>query len=73
MDIQKLITDAVAKLQGDKNLLNNFTADPVKTLESLIGVDLPDEQINAVVTGIKAKLNLDSGILGSIKGLFGGK
>jgi len=73
MDIQKLIADAVAKLQGDKNLLNNFAADPVKTLESLIGVDLPDEQINAVVTGIKAKLNLDSGILGSIKGLFGGK
>lgn len=73
MDIQKLITDAVDKLQGDKNLLNNFAADPVKTLESLIGVDLPDEQINAVVTGIKAKLNLDSGFLGSIKGLFGGK
>lgn len=73
MDIQKLITDAVAKLQGDKNLLNNFTADPVKTLESLIGVNLPDEQINAVITGIKAKLNLDSGILGFIKGLFGGK
>lgn len=71
MDIQKIIADLVAKLQGDKNLLSQFTADPVKTVERLIGVDLPDEQINAVIAGVKAKLNVKGGLFAKLKGLFG--
>lgn len=76
MDIQKIITDVLAKLEGDENLIAKFTADPVKTLEGLLNVDLPDDQINAVIDAIKAKLNLNdaaktaSGILGAVKNLF---
>ncbi len=79
MDIQKIISEAIAKLQGNDDLIRKFTADPVKTLESLLGIDLPDDQINAVIAGVKAKLGLDtaakgaSGILGVLKGLFGKK
>lgn len=76
MDIQKIITDVLAKLEGDENLIAKFTADPVKTLEGLLNVDLPDDQINAVIDAIKAKLNLNdaaktaSGILDAVKNLF---
>ena len=39
MDIQKIISDVVAKLKADPSLLKNFAADPVKTLESITGLD----------------------------------
>lgn len=77
MDIQKIINDVLAKLEGDDNLIAKFTADPVKTLEGLLNVDLPDDQINAVIDAIKAKLNLNDtakkakGVLGAVKSLFG--
>ena len=78
MDIQKIITDVVAKLKADPALLKNFAADPVKTLESLTGIDLPDDQINAVIDGIKGKIDLGgvdlkeaTGLIDKIKGIFG--
>ena len=76
MDIQKIINDVIAKLKGDDKLLAKFKANPVKVLEDLVGIDLPDDKINAVIDGIKAKLNLDDiaekaeGILGALGGLF---
>lgn len=76
MDIQKIISDVLAKLEGDDNLIAKFNADPVKTLEGLLNVDLPDDQISAVIDAIKAKLNLSevaqnaSDILGAVKKLF---
>lgn len=72
MDIQKIITDLVEKLQKDNTLLDKFAKDPVKVLESLLNIDLPDDQINAVVEGVKAKLNLDKLVNGTKEaaGLF---
>ena len=52
--------------------------DPVKTLEKVFNVDLPDEQINQVIEGIKGQLDpskLDvskvGGILNTLKNLLG--
>ncbi len=63
MDIKEKITETVnnvvAKLKGDENLLKSFKEEPVKTLEKLIGKDLPDEQIEKVVDLVKAKLASD--------------
>ena len=79
MDIQKIINDVIGKLKGDDKLLAKFKANPVKVLEDLVGIDLPDDKINAVIEGIKAKLNLDDladkaeGIMGALGGLFGKK
>ncbi len=71
-DIKKIIEDIIAKIKGDKDLGEKFQKNPTKTVEGLIGVDLPDDQINAVVEGVKAKLNLDD-IAGKLGGLFGKK
>ena len=72
IDIKKIIEDIIAKIKGDKDIGEKFKKDPTKTVEGLIGVDLPDDQINAVVEGVKAKINLDD-VTGMLGGLFGKK
>jgi len=64
------IDEIVKKIQSDPKILDNFKKNPVKVVESLIGVDLPDDQINGVVDAVKAKINIDD-IGGSLKGLLG--
>ena len=72
-DIKAKIEEIINKIKGDKDLGEKFQKDPTKTVEGLIGVDLPDDQINAVVEGVKAKINLDGlkDKLGGLGGLFG--
>ncbi|MGN7359837.1 hypothetical protein ACTHPF_18640 [Paenibacillus sp. SAF-054] len=47
-------------------------SNPVAAIESIIGIDLPDDQINALIDGVKAKITLDKAgdVLGSLKKLF---
>ena len=72
MDIKELIEKAVKKLQSDEELLTLFKKDPVKALEKLMGVDLPDDLVEKAIVGIKAKLATEdiSGALGKLKKLF---
>lgn len=72
MDIKKKIEEIVAKVKSDDKFANKFKEDPVKAVEAVIGIDLPDDQVNALVDGVKAKIAGDkaSGIFGSVKKLF---
>lgn len=74
-EIKAKIEEIVAKLQKDSGLLDKFKKDPVKTVEGLIGVDLPDDVIKKIVDGVKAKIDLKQvgSFLSKIKGLFGKK
>ncbi len=70
LNIKEKIDEIVAKIKSSKELTAGFKSDPVKTVESLIGIDLPDDIIEKIVDGVKAKLSLSS--LGSkLGGLFG--
>ena len=60
MDIKKTIEDIVDKLKSDEDLQKQFLSDPVGALEKLTGIDLPTEQLDAVVNGVKAKLTADN-------------
>ena len=73
MDIQAKVEEIVKKLLSDKTLMDKFEKNPVSVVEQLIGIDLPDQQINQVIHGIKAKLKLDkaAGMLGGLGKLFG--
>ncbi len=75
MDIKKKIEELVDKIKNDKTLLSKFQKDPITTVEGLLGVDLPNDQVEKIVEGIKAKLSLDKlgDALGSLGGLFGKK
>lgn len=75
-DIKGKIEELVQKISGDKSLLEKFTKDPMTAVKGLLGgIDLPTEQLETLISGIKAKLNLDQagGILGTLGNLFGGK
>lgn len=73
MDIQKIITELLGKLNADDKLVASFKKDPMGTVTKLLGsVKLDNSQLKTVVDGISAKLKLDG--VGSILGsLLGGK
>ncbi len=72
MDIKAKIDEIVEKIKSDKTLMSRFQKDPISTVEGLIGIDLPDDLIQKVVEGVKAKINLESigDLFGSVKKLF---
>lgn len=69
MDIKGKITEIVNKLKSDKNLMSKFNSNPGGVVKELVGVDLPEDQVNSIVSGIKAKLSVDK--LGGVGKLFG--
>ena len=75
IDIKEKIEDLVEKIQKNPAMLKKFKTDPVKVVEELVGIDLPDEMIEKVVDGIKAKITADKvgDALGALGGLFGKK
>lgn len=72
MDIKGKIEELVNKIKSDKNLLAKFQKDPVSTVEELLGVDLPNDQVEKIVEAVKAKIDLDK-LGGMLGGLFGKK
>jgi len=58
-EIKEKIEQIVAKLKADKTLLVRFKTQPVKVVEELIGIDLPDDKIQAVIDGVKAKMEIE--------------
>ena len=85
MDIMEMLKDkideAVEKIKNDKTIASKFQKDPIAVVEELLGVDLPNEQLNKIVDAIKAKVNLDKvgdlleglGGLSGLGSLFGKK
>lgn len=73
MDIKAKIDELVKKIKSDDKLMEKFTKDPVSAVESLLGIDLPNDQIETIVDGIKAKISIDKigDALGGLGGLFG--
>lgn len=72
MDIKEQITKVVDTVTKDKTLLEQFQKEPVKTIEKVLGVDLPDDVVNKVIDGVKAKVSMDNaaGAIDAIKKLF---
>ncbi|MBR6522186.1 MAG: hypothetical protein IKT47_05920 [Oscillospiraceae bacterium] len=75
MDIKAKIEELVEKIQNDKDLQAKFKSDPISAVEQLLGVDLPNDTIEKIVDGIKAKIAIDDigDALGKLGGLFGKK
>lgn len=72
MDIKAKIDELVNKVKNDKDFNKKFKENPTKAVEDVLGIDLPDEQINKIIDGIKAKISIDD-ITGKLGGLFKGK
>lgn len=72
MDIKEKIEEITNKVKNDKDFSKSFKNDPIKAVESVVGVDLPDDKIKTIVDGIKAKVTVDS-VKDKIGGIFGKK
>jgi len=72
MNIKEKIEQIVKKLLADEDLMEKFNRSPVSVIEEYVGIDLPDDQVNQLVEGIKAKIKLDK-LGGALGGLFGKK
>lgn len=57
--LQDLVESVTKKLKEDPSLLSSFKKEPIKVIEKVIGIDLPDEQIEKLITMVKAKLAAD--------------
>lgn len=58
MDILNDKIESVFKsLLKDKSLLSSFHKNPVNIIEKLLGVDLPDKQVNAIIKGVTEKIS----------------
>lgn len=70
--MKEKIEEIINKVKSDPTFLILFKANPVKAVESLLGVDLPDEQINNIIESVKSKIDLDD-IGDTLKGFLGNK
>lgn len=59
MNIKEKIEELVGKIKGDDALRAKFLKNPVSAIEELLGVDLPNDQLESIVEGVKAKIKLD--------------
>ena len=72
MDIKEIIENIVEELKTNENLKEDFEKEPVKLIEKIAGVDLPDELVEKVIDGVKAKIAVDKvvDIADTLKKLF---
>ena len=72
MDIKAQIEMLVKKVTSDPALMQQFKTEPIKAVEKVLGVDLPDEVIEKVIAGVKAKIAADGAqdLLSGLKKLF---
>lgn len=75
MDFKEKAEEIVEKIKNDKNIKAKFEKDPVKTVEGILGVDLPDELIKKIIDTVKTKLTAENvgDIASKLGGLFGKK
>ncbi len=72
MDIKEQISKVVEEVSKNPNMKEQFEKEPVKVIEKVIGVDLPDDIVMKIIDGVKAKLTVDtvSKAAGALKGIF---
>jgi hypothetical protein len=60
MDIMEKLEDLVEKIKEDKSIAAKFKKDPIDTVQDLLGIKLPEEQLEKLVDAIKSKIKLDN-------------
>lgn len=60
MDIKGKMEEIIDKAKNDEAFRKELHSDPVKAVEDLLGVDLPDEQVKEIIAGVKEKMHSDA-------------
>ena len=69
VDVKAMIDKVVDKAKSDPKFMEELKKDPEKTIESVIGVDIPDGVADKVLAAVKSADTLDkvSGVLDMFK------
>lgn len=72
MDIKEQINKLVDAVTKDESVKELFKKEPIKAVEKVIGVDLPDDIVEKIIDGVKGKISLDklSGAADALKKIF---
>ena len=61
INVKEIIGKVIDIIQDDDKFEAKFKANPAKAIEEVVGMDLPDDTVNTIVTAVKAKeLQLDN-------------
>ena len=72
IDIKEIQEKVVDKIKDDPQLLAKFKKDPVSVVEKLVGIDLPNDQVEKLAELAMAKINVDK-VGDMLGGLLGKK
>ena len=72
MDLKKKVEELVEKIQKNPKILEDFRKNPIKVIEDIVGIDLPDDDVKKLAELVKAKIDMDKvgDLLGGLGGLF---
>ena len=59
MNPKKMIENLIEEIKKDGKLGEQFEKDPVKVIENVIGKDLPDDIVEKIIDGVKAKISME--------------
>ena len=63
-NLKEQIESIMNKMKNDPTFEAKFKEDPVKAIENLMDIDLPNDAIDDIIAGIKAKIGIEeSGIM----------
>ncbi len=67
-DIKSKIDEVTTRIKTDAALKAQFKSDPIKAVESVLGVDLPDEAVKKIIAEVKVKLGAGAEAAESVGG-----
>ena len=72
MDMKEQISKIVEEVSKNPDIKEQLEKEPVKVIEKVIGVDLPDDIVMKIIDGVKAKLTIDdvSKVADTLKWIF---
>ena len=74
--IKTKIEEIVNKIKNDKDFASKFKKNPTEAVENVLGIDIPDDQVEKIIDAVKAKLSNEKivdgvkDLGGKLKGLF---
>ena len=51
--------DILKEINSNPQLIEEFKKDPIKTIEKLIGIDLPDDTIKQIIASVKENITAE--------------
>lgn len=72
MNIRAKIEDVIETIKNDKDFEEKFKKDPVGAVKTVVGVDVPTDQLNQIIDGVQAKVSVEEAgdMFSKAKGFF---